>query len=174
MTKLAYRIKAASEIHGQFTLRSGKISDTYFDKYRFESDPELLRDIANCMVDLIPDGTQVLCGLEMGGIPVVTMLSQCSGLPAAFIRKERKTHGTCNYAEGCELIGRRLLLVEDVVSSGGAIIDAAKMMREDGMVVDTAVCVIDRETGGSEALSEFGITLLSLLKASDIQASTSQ
>lgn len=174
MNKLAYRIKIVAEIHGQFTLRSGKVSDTYFDKYRFESDPQLLRDITERMVTLIPDDTQVLCGLEMGGIPVVTMLSQCSGIPAAFIRKEPKTHGTCNYAEGCVLKGRKLLIVEDVVSSGGAIIDAVKIMRSDGMIVDRAICVIDRETGGIEALGKFGISLQGLFTSSQIQESVNQ
>ena len=174
MQELAYRIKTAAEIHGHFTLRSGKVSDTYFDKYRFESDPVLLRDIAEQMVSLVPAGTEVLCGLEMGGIPVVTMLSQCTGIPAAFIRKEPKTHGTCNYAEGCDLVGRKLLIVEDVVSSGGAIIDAVGMMRDDGMTVTDAICVIDRETGGVEALAELDITLTGLLTATTIQESASQ
>lgn len=174
MQELAGRIREAAEIHGRFTLRSGKVSDTYFDKYRFESDPVLLRDIAEQMAALVPEGTEVLCGLEMGGIPVVTMLSQCTGIPAAFIRKKPKTHGTCNYAEGCDLVGRQLLIVEDVVSSGGAIIDAAKMMRADGMSVTDAICVIDRETGGVEALAERNITLKSLLTASTIQNSASQ
>ena len=85
---------------GHFVLRSGKASDTYFDKYQFESDPALLLDIAQSMAAIVPPGTEVLAGLEMGGIPVVTMLSQVTGLPAAFIRKKPKDYGTCRYAEG--------------------------------------------------------------------------
>ena len=94
MKTIAARIKACAQLKGSFTLRSGKISDTYFDKYRFEADPVLLRNIAMEMARLVPAGTEVLAGLEMGGIPVVTMLSQITGLPAAFIRKEAKSYGT--------------------------------------------------------------------------------
>lgn len=165
---IAKRIKAISEIHGEFLLRSGVVSNRYFDKYRFESDPRLLSDIAHNMVNLIPENAEILCGLEMGGIPVVTMLSHHSSLPASFIRKTPKEYGTCKYAEGADLIGKRIILVEDVVSSGGAIIDAAHMLRNDGIEVHTALCVIDRESGGKEKLKEQGIELLSLLSVSEL------
>lgn len=169
---LALRIKIASEIRGQFTLRSGKTSDRYFDKYRFEADPRLLSDVTKEMASLIPQGTEVICGLEMGGIPVVTMLSHHTGIPAAFIRKQAKEHGTCKYAEGADLNNKRIVLIEDVVSSGGAIADATRMLREDGVEVETAICVIDRETGGLEKMQDIGIALISLLKASDIDELT--
>lgn len=163
MNTIAARVKACAQIEGTFTLRSGKVSNTYFDKYRFEADPVLLRDIATEMAKLIPGGTQVLAGLEMGGIPVVTMLSQVTGLPAAFIRKEAKSYGTCRYAEGASLKDRRFVLVEDVVSSGGAIIDALKLLRADGLQTSSALCVIDRQSGGLEALAAEGIELKALL-----------
>jgi len=168
MNTIPARIKACARLHGTFTLRSGKVSNTYFDKYRFESDPVLLRDIANEMAKLIPQGTEVLAGLEMGGIPVVTMLSQVTGLPAAFIRKEAKSYGTCQYAEGASLAGRRFVLVEDVVSSGGAIIDAMKLLRADGLSADLALCVIDRQSGGVEALAAHGIGLKALMTYADV------
>lgn len=97
---LAYRIRQCARLNGSFKLRSGKVSDTYFDKYQFEADPALLRSIAEAMAALVPRDTDVLAGLEMGGIPIVTLLSQVTGLPAAFIRKEPKAYGTCRYAEG--------------------------------------------------------------------------
>lgn len=133
MRTLAARIKQCAKLRGQFKLRSGKISDTYFDKYQFESDPALLLAVAQAMVPLIPRGTEVLAGLEMGGIPVVTMLSQVTGLPAAFIRKQPKEYGTCRYSEGASLVGKQFVLVEDVVSSGGAILDAVAMLKTDGL-----------------------------------------
>lgn len=86
-TQLARAIRETAKLTGSFPLRSGKVSDTYFDKYLFESDPKLLRAIGEAMQSKIPDGTEILCGLELGGIPVVTILSQLTGLPAAFIRK---------------------------------------------------------------------------------------
>jgi orotate phosphoribosyltransferase len=169
-TTLAKTILSKSKLSGHFVLRSGRTSNTYFDKYLFESDPRLLRAIAEHMSELIPDGTDVLCGLEMGGLPVVTVLGQVTGLPCAFIRKQRKFHGTMKYAEGPNLKGRRIILIEDVVSSGGAILDAAEMLRSDGIVVDVAICVIDRQMGGSEALLNAGIQLYSLFTMKEIES----
>ena len=95
-----------SHITGEFVLRSGVTSTEYFDKYRFEADPALLRDIAAALVPLVPDGTEVLAGLELGGVPIATVLSQLTGIPAAFVRKEAKTYGTCQLAEGGDRRGQ--------------------------------------------------------------------
>lgn len=165
---LAERVLQKSKIFGSFTLRSGKTSESYFDKYLFESDPILLADIARQMKSRIPEGTEILAGLEMGGIPVATALSLQTGLHCAFIRKEAKAYGTCKYSEGANLKDKKVLLIEDVVSSGGAIIDAANMLRNDGIEVIKVLCVIDRETGGLENLRGQGIELLSLFKQSDL------
>lgn len=169
MTTLPSRIRQSARLTGSFTLRSGKVSDTYFDKYQFEADPALLLAIARSMAALVPAGTEVLAGLEMGGIPIVTMLSQVTGIPAAFIRKEPKEYGTCRYAEGASLAGRQFVLVEDVVSSGGAIIDALGKLKADGFVPTAALCVIDRETGGKEALATAGLELKALLTFSQVE-----
>lgn len=165
---LAQSIRAAARLSGRFVLRSGAVSDTYFDKYRFEADPELLLAIVQALAPLVPPGTEVLAGLEMGGIPIVTLLSQVTGLPCAFIRKKPKAYGTCLYAEGAPLAGRRFVLVEDVVSSGGAILDALERLRADGLSPDAALCVIDRETGGREALSAQGLPLVALFTLSQV------
>jgi orotate phosphoribosyltransferase len=165
---LASRILKKSKLSGKFTLRSGVVSNTYFDKYQFESEPGLLLDIASALAPLVPEDIEVLAGLEMGGIPVVTMLSQVTGLDCAFVRKAPKAHGTCRYSEGADLLGKKVLLVEDVVSSGGAIIDTTRMLREDGVEVTRAICVIDRETGGVENLAEAGIELISLFRQTDL------
>jgi orotate phosphoribosyltransferase len=121
------------------------------------------------MVTLIPPNTEILAGLEMGGIPIATLLSQVTGIPTAFIRKKAKTYGTCKYAEGASLVGKRVVLVEDVVSSGGAIIDALQNLRSDGVTPLIALCVIDRESGGREALARSGIELRSLCRMQDIE-----
>ena len=169
MKSLQSRIKQSARLTGTFRLRSGKISDTYFDKYQFEADPLLLLDIAKAMAELVPRDTEVLAGLEMGGIPIVTMLSQVTGLPATFIRKEPKEYGTCLYAEGTSLSGRKFVLVEDVVSSGGAIIDAMSKLRADGLLPTAALCVIDRETGGAETLAANGLPLRALFTFSQVE-----
>ena len=167
--ELTTRIKAIAQLRGKFQLRSGAIADTYFDKYRFEAQPELLHDICTAMVPLLPADSRVLAGLEMGGIPLVTLLSQLTRLPCAFIRKEAKAYGTCRYAEGTDLSATGVTLIEDVVSSGGAILDALSKLRSDGVHSKVAVCVIDRETGGREALAEVGVELRALLTMTDLQ-----
>src|SRR4029079_5167727 len=100
--ELAHRIYAAPHLTGTFTLRSGVVSHEYFDKYMFESDPDLLRAIAGACVALVPPGTEALAGLELGGVPLATVMSQICGLSARFVRKEAKTYGTCRLAEGGE------------------------------------------------------------------------
>ena len=155
---------------GRFVLRSGHVCDTYFDKYQFEADPILLRDIALALAPLIPSGTRFLAGLEMGGIPIVTMLSQVTGLPAAYIRKQPKDYGTRHYAEGADLASGRFVLVEDVVSTGGAIIDAIAMLKADALVPDAALCVIDRSSGGRDALAKLGVPLLALFTMAQIES----
>ncbi|WP_256725738.1 orotate phosphoribosyltransferase [Streptomyces sp. IMTB 2501] len=167
---LARRIHAASHLTGHFTLRSGRSATEYFDKYRFEGDPVLLDEIAQRMALLVPSGTEVLAGLEMGGIPVVTALGRHTGLPCAFVRKQAKPYGTCRLAEGADVEGRRVLVVEDVVTSGGQIVLSAADLRGLGAHVHEALCVIDREQGGADALAAEGIRLLSLLMAADLRA----
>jgi orotate phosphoribosyltransferase len=169
MPTLAARIHCCARISGRFVLRSGMTSDTYFDKYQFEADPQLLRAIAEAMRPLLPDGTEVVAGLEMGGIPLVTMLSQVSGIPAAFIRKEPKEYGTCRYAEGASLIGKRFTLVEDVVTKGGAIIDALARLHADRLTPEAVLCVIDRQSGGGEALAKKGLLLRTLYTLEEVE-----
>jgi orotate phosphoribosyltransferase len=151
--ELARTIYRRTHLTGEFRLRSGAISDEYFDKYLFEADPWLLRAIGEALVPLLPPATDALAGLELGGVPLATVMSQVSGLPARFVRKEAKTYGTCRLAEGGELEGKRLCMVEDVITSGGAVIDAAVELRARGAILGPVVCVIDRESGGVEKLA---------------------
>jgi orotate phosphoribosyltransferase len=165
---LASRVYAASHLTGEFVLRSGRTATEYFDKYRFEADPVLLGDLAAAMAALVPAATQVLAGLEMGGIAVVTALSQRVGLPCAFVRKAAKPYGTRRLVEGADIAGRQVLVVEDVVTSGGQVVISAGHLRQLGAYVDHAVCVVDRQEGGVEALRGTGISLRSLLTRTDL------
>jgi orotate phosphoribosyltransferase len=159
---LARRIDLVSRLHGRFRLRSGAVSDEYFDKYRFESDPRLLAAIADELAGLIPPGIDALAGLELGGVPIATALSLRTGLPAVFVRKQAKTYGTCQVAEGCPVSGRRLLIVEDVVTSGGQVVASCEDLRRAGALVEDVVCVIDRQAGGPEALAAHHLQLRAL------------
>lgn len=167
-TGLAARIHQASYLEGTFVLRSGAVSDRYFDKYLFESDPTLLADIAGQMADLVPAGIEAVAGLETGGIPLAVLLSQRTGLPARFVRKAAKEYGTRRLAEGGPVDGVTLLVVEDVVTSGGQVVRSTRDLRERGASVTTAVCVIDREAGGREALAAEGIELRPLFTMSEL------
>jgi orotate phosphoribosyltransferase len=145
------------------------VSDLYFDKYRFESDPLLLNAIAQRMSALIPEQVDALAGLELGGIPLVTALSRVGNLPALFVRKQAKQYGTCNLVEGGPVSGRELVLVEDVVTSGGQIITSARQVRELGAAVHVAICAIDREAGAKELLEAEGIELRPAFRMTDLE-----
>ncbi len=166
---LAAKVSEVSQLSGEFRLRSGLVADTYFDKYQFESDPALLLAVAARMVDLIPDDTELLAGLELGGVPVATALSIASGIPCVFVRKKAKDYGTAKLAEGPNIDGQQLLIVEDVVTTGGQIVISAVDLRQAGAHVHSAICVIDREQGGTMALTRAGLSLSSVFKRSDIE-----
>ena len=167
--ELARRVCSAARITGQFTLRSGRASTEYFDKYQFEADPVLLDEIAKEMAMLVPRGTEVLAGLEMGGIAVVTALGLHTGLPCAFVRKTAKPYGTARLSEGADVKGRQVLIVEDVVTSGGQVVISAGQLRELGAKIDHTVCVIDRQEGGREALAAAGLELGAVFTRADLE-----
>lgn len=167
--ELAREIYQTAHLTGTFLLRSGATSHEYFDKYLFESKPQLLAEIARQLVPMIPDGTEVLAGLEMGGIPIATALSMASGIPAAFVRKKAKEYGTCKLAEGADIAGKKVLIIEDVITSGGQVIISANDLREAGAQVEQVLCVIDREAGGGEKLTEAGLVMQPLLTMSFIK-----
>lgn len=145
--ELAKEIYDVAHITGEFLLRSGVISNEYFDKYQFEGRPNILNAIADALVDSVPAGIDALAALEMGGIPIATAISLKTGIPVVFVRKEAKKYGTNKLAEGMNISGKKLLIVEDVVTSGGQIIISAKELRELGAIIEKAICVIDREAG---------------------------
>jgi orotate phosphoribosyltransferase len=167
---LLARIYAVSHLTGSFKLRSGGVSDRYFDKYAFESDPELLRQIAAVLADLLPSDAEMLAGLELGGVPLAAVLSQQTGLPLLFVRKKAKEYGTCKQVEGPDPSGRHVVIVEDVVTSGGAILDALPPLRAVGAEVGAAVCAIDREAGAGEKLAASGVTLAPGFTMSELEA----
>ncbi|WP_168879627.1 orotate phosphoribosyltransferase [Rhizobium sp. P28RR-XV] len=144
---LARRIAEVATLEGEFELRSGQISNRYFDKYRFEGMPSLLKPLARAMADLIPAETEVVAGLELGGIPLVTAISLETGIPAAFVRKEAKTYGTCQAIEGQDVAGRRVTFIEDVISTGGAVKDAYHLAIGSQAHILAVVCAIWRGEG---------------------------
>lgn len=167
--ELAQKIYEVAHLTGEFKLRSGQISNEYFDKYRFEARPELLGEIAQQMRPLIPPGTQALAALEMGGIPIATALSLVTGLPCVFVRKEAKEYGTCQFAEGLEIRGLQLCVIEDVITTGGQVILSTQDLRSLGAKVTDVLCVIHRG-GGEEKLKATGLKLQALFEMADLKA----
>lgn len=166
---LAKDVFRASHLRGEFKLRSGQISNEYFDKYQFESDPRLLSKIAELMKPLIPAGTDFLGALEMGGIPIATALSLISGIPVVFVRKSAKDYGTCKFAEGPSVRGKKVCLIEDVITTGGQVVTSATDLRADGAIIDTVLCVIDRSEGQFEKLRSANLNHVALFSMAELK-----
>lgn len=177
--KLAIAIKGRCMLRGNFTLRSGKVSNIYFDKYKFETDPHLMKKILLGIWDLVdPREFNYFAGLEMGGIPLASVFSYLTETPCLFVRKEAKEYGTCKCIEGAgvyvaekisgNLNRAHILMMEDVVSSGGSVLSAYENLKKEGGVVKSVVCVIDRQMGGRELLEEQGISFYSLFTMEEL------
>ncbi len=168
-TDLGREIMRVCYLQGDFLLRSGKRSAEYFDKYQLEARPELLAAASGLMVDKIPAGTEVLAGLEMGGIPVATAMSLHSRYPMVMVRKKAKPYGTMRLAEGVEVKGKRVLVIEDVITTGGQVVESVGELRAAGALIDSVLCVIDRSEGNHEALSKAGLTLTPLFTIEELR-----
>ena len=168
-TKLGKLIYNTSYLQGNFKLRSGQISHEYFDKYLFESDPYILSEIAEHLQRLIPSDTEVLAGLEMGGIPIATALSLKTGIPVIFVRKKNKEYGTCKFAEGIDIKDKRVCVIEDVVTTGGQIILSTNDLRGIGAKVENVLCVIERSVKGRDNLKDNGLELSPLFTMDELK-----
>jgi orotate phosphoribosyltransferase len=158
-------------LEGDFVLRSGRRSTWYLDKYRFETDPELLKVLGGRLAEEAaacePEAAR-LAGPALGAVALAASASMASGLPFIIVRGETKEYGTANRIEGPFEPGELVCLLEDVVTSGGALAGAVSALREEGLVVRNAVCVVDREEGGSDALARLGVRLRSLFRAPEL------
>jgi orotate phosphoribosyltransferase len=167
--KLALREHAYLE--GDFVLRSGKRSRYYLDKYRFETRPDILaalgERIARAVEEFEPEAVR-LAGPELGAVALAAAGSLASGLPFLIVRKWAKEYGTSNRLEGAYEEGECVCVVEDVVTSGGAVLEAVDALRSAGLTVRTAVCVVDRGEGGADALARHGVRLRPIFHAVDI------
>ena len=169
--ELKRALKEHAYLEGDFLLRSGKRSRYYLDKYRFETRPDLLRALAERIAagvrEHAPDAT-VIAGPELGAVALAAAASLESGLPFLIVRKEAKDYGTNKRLEGTWEPGASACLVEDVVTTAGAAISAVDALREAGVNVSTAICVVDREEGGSDELARHAVRLRPLFRASDV------
>jgi orotate phosphoribosyltransferase len=172
---LATELVRHAYLEGDFLLRSGKRSRYYLDKYRFETRPELLRPIGERIAAVVREHAADavrLAAPELGAVALAAAASLAGGLPFLIVRKEAKEYGTANRLEGPYDAGECVCLVEDVVTSGGALLESVEALRSAGLVVHTAVCVVDREEGGADALARHAVRLRPLFRASELLAKT--
>jgi orotate phosphoribosyltransferase len=169
--ELRLALREYAYLEGDFVLRSGRRSRYYLDKYRFETRPDLLAALGDRIAEAVqrfaPDAVR-LAGPELGAVALAAAASLASGIPFLIVRKAAKEYGTSNRLEGVYEAGESVCLVEDVVTSGGAVLEAVEALRDAGLLVRTAICVVDREEGGADALGAQNVHLRPIFRAADI------
>lgn len=165
---VARRIAEVALMRGEFTLRSGRKSSYYLDKYLFSTQPDVLRELGRMFAQHIPTGTTVLAGAELGGIPLVTAASLASGLPCVFIRNQKKDYGTAKQLEGKLDASDRVAIVEDVATSGGQVLEAAGIIAQAGATITKIIATIDRDEGARENIEQHGYVFDALFTKHDL------
>ncbi len=162
-------IARTSVLHGEFTLRSGRTSSYYIDKYRFATRPEILREVGILLAaQSIETESARIAGAELGGVPLAAAAALAADRPYVLIRNQKKEYGTGNQTEGDLEHGDRVLLVEDVLTTGGQVLEAAKVLADAGAVITRIACVIDREEGARENIEAAGYEMSALVTRSDL------
>lgn len=161
-------IADAAVLHGEFTLRSGRTSSYYVDKYRFSTQPAILGELGARFAKRIPQGTDRIAGAELGGIPLVTAASLAGGLPCIFVRNQKKEYGTARQIEGVLEAGDTVVILEDVATTGGQVLEAAEVLRDMGANVTRIIAVIDRGEGARENIEKAGIEFEALFTVEDL------
>lgn len=171
-TEIASRIAEVSLLHGEFTLRSGRKSSYYLDKYLFSTQPDILSELGAMFAERIPESATLLAGSELGGIPLVTAASLASGLPSLFVRNQKKNYGTAKQVEGQVASTDRVVIVEDVVTSGGQVLEAAGVIKDAGAEIVLILATIDRMEGGRENIEKAGYKFDALFTTEDLGVSS--
>lgn len=161
-------VRSAALLHGDFTLRSGRKSKYYLDKYLFECQPDILRELGRRFAAYATPDTTRIAGAELGGVALAASASMAAGLPFVIVRNARKDYGTQKMYEGRLEKGDRVLLVEDVATTGGQVIEAARTLAEAGATVERIVAVIDRQEGARENIEAAGYAFAALMTKRDL------
>lgn len=152
---------------GRFILTSGAISEYYIDIKKASTDPKTLKEIAIAMKSYV-NGYDVLAGMELGAVPLVVALSLQTNIPYVIVRKEKRDHGTGKQIEGVSIKDKKILIVEDVTTSGGSVLRTIEIIRKNQGFVDKVICVVDRESGAKERIESLDVSFQPLLSVSDI------
>jgi orotate phosphoribosyltransferase len=166
--EVAQRIAETAVLRGQFTLRSGRTSSYYLDKYLFSTEPEILGELGRMFAECLPAETTRLAGAELGGIPLVSAASLASGLPCIFIRNARKDYGTSKQLEGKLEPDDAVVIVEDIATTGGQVLEAAHSISAAGGKVIRIIATIDRLEGARENIERAGYAFDSLFTIDDL------
>ena len=165
---LAKRIRQVAYLEGDFTLRSGRKSHYYLDKYRFETEPDILAELGRRLAACRSVATTRLAGAELGGVSLAAAASLASGIPFFIVRNSRKDYGTGQLIEGRLERGDMVLLVEDIATTGGQVLEAAKAVTGAGGRIEKIVAVIDRQEGARENIESSGYRFEALLTRQDL------
>ena len=168
LEKLGDRLIEAALLRGDFLLSSGTRSNYYFDKYLFETRPDLLRDVTTELLNLVPDDVDRLAGPELGAVPLVAGMSLVGNLSYVIVRRKPKAYGTGRHFEGQIAVGERVVLVEDVITSGNQALMAADHLRKFGVQLDVVICVLDREEGAQLKFAEQDLELRPLFTSTQL------
>jgi orotate phosphoribosyltransferase len=167
--ELAQALRAAALLEGDFTLRSGRRSKYYLDKYLFETEPALLREVARRFARYVTADVDRIAGAELGGIALAAATALETGKPFVIVRNSKKAgYGTGKLIEGRLERGERVLLVEDIATSGGQAIEAVRTLRDAGAVVERVVVTIDRQESGRAAIEAAGLRFDALFTTADL------
>jgi orotate phosphoribosyltransferase len=166
--QLGKRIADVALLRGEFTLRSGRKSNYYLDKYRFETQPDVLKALGQMLADRVTARTDRIAGAELGAVPLAAAASMASGKPCVFIRNQKKDYGTAKQIEGVLNPGDHVLIVEDVLTTGGQVLEAAKTLTDVGAMIERIVAVIDRMEGARENIERAGFVFESLFTSKDL------
>ena len=165
---LAKRIADVSLLRGEFTLRSGRKSNYYLDKYRFETQPDVLAELGQLFAAHVGPAVDRIAGAELGAVPLAAATAIVCGKPFVIVRNQRKEYGTSKLVEGALAPGDTVMLVEDVLTTGGQVLEAARALQEAGARIDRIVAAIDREEGARANIEGAGLILESLFTARDL------
>src|SRR4051812_20715999 len=165
--QLAKRIAELALLRGEFTLRSGRKSNYYLDKYRFETQPDVLIELGKLFAEHVTDKIDRIAGAELGAVPLAAATAIASGKPCIFVRNQKKDYGTAKQIEGVLNAGETVLIVEDVLTTGGQVLEAAKSLESLGAKIAAIVAVIDRMEGARQAIERAGYRFEALFTTED-------
>jgi orotate phosphoribosyltransferase len=166
--QLAKRIAEVSLLRGEFVLRSGRKSNYYLDKYRFETQPDVLVELGKMFAAKVSAKVDRIAGAELGAVPLAAATSMACGKPCVFVRNQKKDYGTSKQVEGVLNAGETVLIVEDVLTTGGQVLEAAKTLKDAGAKIDRIVAVIDRLEGARENIEAAGYAFEALFTTADL------